>query len=108
MWTPQEILKKIDVDEETTDAESGSDREGDSSEDESPFKFSASAPEFYFGQLSADAPVFDPTPKLSADAVVFTPTPLRTGLKSTAKLFVPGGTKTQLTKNAGLFVPHGA
>jgi hypothetical protein len=110
MWMPQDMNPKIagDHDDETTDAGSGSDHEGDSSEDEGSFKFSASAPEFSFGTLSADAPVFDPTPKLSADAAVFTPAPLRTGLKTTAKLFVPGGTKTHLTKNAGLFVPQGA
>eukprot|EP00746_Dinoflagellata_sp_MGD_P161916 gnl/MRDRNA2_/MRDRNA2_89248_c0_seq1.p1 gnl/MRDRNA2_/MRDRNA2_89248_c0~~gnl/MRDRNA2_/MRDRNA2_89248_c0_seq1.p1 ORF type:complete len:214 (-),score=69.93 gnl/MRDRNA2_/MRDRNA2_89248_c0_seq1:269-910(-) len=113
VWTSQDMHKKIagDHDDETTDAGSGSDREGDSSEDESSFKFSANAPEFHlkgFGKLSADAAAFDPMPKLSADAPVFSPTPLRTGLKSTAKLFVPGGTKTQLTKDAGLFVPHGA
>jgi len=110
MWLPQDTILSapedlkfaVDQDDATTDTGSGSDRDGDSSEDESPQKLSADAPEFCFGRLSASAPVFDPIPKLSADAPAFS---FRTGLKSGAKLFVPGSTKTMLTSSAGLFVP---
>lgn len=97
-----------DVEEDTTCAGSGSERDGDS-EDESPSQLSADAPEFCLNQLSAAARVFDPTvPQLSADAPVFNPTPLRTSLKSSASLFVPGSAKTKLTAGAQLFKPRAA
>lgn len=110
MWPPHSIFKKVDgdQDDQTTDPGSGSDREGDLSEDEPPLKLSPGATEFFLGKLSADAPVFDPAPTLSADAPAFNPTSLRTGLKINAKMFVPGGAKTKLTSDAGLFVPQGA
>jgi len=115
MWPPQQmftisedqlVCDKADKDDETTDPGSGSDNEGDSSEDETQFKLCANAPEFLFTNLSADAAVFDPAPKLSADAPAFKPTPLRTELKSNAKLFMPANAKTNLNSDAKLFVPQ--
>jgi len=104
---PEDIKIEEDHEEDTTCAGSGSDRDGDS-DDESPLKLSANAPEFCFGQLSVNAPVFNPPSQLSACAKEFNPTPLRTSLKSDAQLFVPGSTKTKLTTGAQLFVPRSA